>query len=55
MNYHFKQLLEREFISLNKIDIPFIGYEDLISDKEASGRKKDLEDLEYLKNKKQSH
>jgi hypothetical protein len=44
---------KRELVSLNKIDIPFMGYEDLISDKQANGRAKDLEDIEYLKNKKQ--
>jgi len=41
--------LKRETLVLNGIEIPFIGYEDLIEDKTVNARSKDLEDIEQLK------
>lgn len=42
----------RETVSLNDTEIAFISYEDLILDKKANGRLKDITDLEQLyKNK----
>lgn len=38
----------REIVSLNGIEIPFICYEDLISDKKANARSKDITDIEQL-------
>jgi hypothetical protein len=46
---------KRELVSLNSVNIPFISYEDLISDKKANARSKDLEDIEYLKSKRHGH
>ena len=43
----------RQSVSLDNFDIPFISYEDLISDKMTNARPKDLEDIEYLKRKRQ--
>jgi hypothetical protein len=42
----------REIITLNNTEIPFINYEDLILDKKANGRLKDITDLEQLYRKK---
>jgi hypothetical protein len=42
----------REIVSLNNTEIPFINYEDLILDKKANGRLKDITDLEELYKKK---
>jgi len=42
----------RQLVSLDNFDIPFINYEDLISDKMTNARPKDLEDIEYLKRKR---
>ena len=39
----------RETMTIKGIDIDFIGYADLIKDKEATGRSKDLDDIEQLK------
>ncbi len=39
----------RETINFNDIDMFFIGYDDLIKDKEATGRQKDIEDIDQLK------
>ncbi len=41
----------REIVNVNDIDILFIGYQDLIKDKETTARPKDLEDIEQLKKK----
>jgi predicted nucleotidyltransferase len=38
----------REIVTLNGIEIPFISYEDLISDKKANARSKDITDIEQL-------
>ncbi len=40
---------KKEIVRLNKIDIFFINYEDLIINKQANARPKDLEDIEQLK------
>lgn len=39
---------KREIITLNDIEIPFINYDDLILDKKANARPKDITDLEQL-------
>lgn len=39
----------KETVELNETQIHFINYTDLIEDKQAAGRKKDLEDIEQLK------
>lgn len=46
---------KREFVSLDNVVIPFISYEDLITDKKANVRSKDLEDIEYMKSKRHGH
>ncbi len=38
----------REFVKIGKLSIPFIGLEDLKINKKASGRPKDLQDIEEL-------
>lgn len=38
----------RVMVKMGRIDIPFIGLEDLKRNKKASGRLKDLQDLEEL-------
>ena len=40
--------IRREIVSLNDTEIPFINYEDLILDKKANARSKDITDLEQL-------
>ena len=50
----FKDSYKRcETVNLNGIDLFFIGLEDLLKDKEASSRPKDLNDIEHLKNTNQ--
>ena len=44
----------REVISLKEIDIPFISYDDLIFDKEANARLKDITDIEQLRRRKEN-
>ncbi|UYZ64267.1 hypothetical protein [Hymenobacter weizhouensis] len=44
----------RQIVQLAGIDIPFIGYNDLLDDKMASARAKDLTDMEELKNKRKA-
>jgi hypothetical protein len=39
---------KREVITLNGVDIHFIDYEDLITDKQANFRPKDIHDIEQL-------
>ena len=41
-----------QLVSLNNIEISYINLEDLISDKKANARQKDLEDIAYLERKK---
>ena len=38
----------RKTVELENLDIPFIGFEDLITNKRASARTKDLADIENL-------
>jgi hypothetical protein len=45
----------KEIVSLEGVDIPFISYEDLIIDKKANPRQKDMEDIEYLKTKRHGY
>ncbi|MCC6725589.1 MAG: hypothetical protein IT258_13865 [Saprospiraceae bacterium] len=40
----------REVVRLNSIEISFITLKDLLEDKEAAARPKDLNDIEHLKN-----
>lgn len=42
---------KREIVNFNGIDIAFISLENLIQDKKATSRPKDLSDIEQLKNK----
>lgn len=42
----------RETVNLGEIEVAFIGYNDLLTDKETSARPKDLTDIEELKNKR---
>jgi hypothetical protein len=45
----FRQSFDsREIVTLNDVEIPFINYEDLISDKKANARPKDIIDIEKL-------
>ncbi|GAA4394358.1 hypothetical protein GCM10023187_00060 [Nibrella viscosa] len=39
---------KKEIVTLNDTEIPFISYEDLISDKKTNARSKDIIDLEQL-------
>ena len=39
---------KKEIVNLKDIEIPFISYEDLISDKKANARSKDITDIEKL-------
>lgn len=39
---------KKEIVTLNDIEIPFINYDDLILDKKANARSKDITDLEQL-------
>lgn len=39
----------REIITIRKIDIPFIGLKELLQDKAANSRPKDLADIKHLK------
>ncbi len=41
------------WFELEKIKIPYIDFDDLIKNKKASGRYKDLADIEELKKKKE--
>jgi hypothetical protein len=45
---------KREIVTLDNIDIPFICYEDLLLDKKANARPKDITDIEQLKTKRKS-
>ncbi|MBO2010156.1 nucleotidyl transferase AbiEii/AbiGii toxin family protein [Hymenobacter negativus] len=40
---------KREIITIREVDIPFISFDDLIVDKEANARPKDIMDIEELK------
>jgi hypothetical protein len=43
---------KREVVTFNDTEIPFINYEDLIIDKKATARAKDIADVEQLNNRK---
>ncbi|MET4105003.1 hypothetical protein [Hymenobacter sp. UYP22] len=43
---------KREIVDLGGVEVAFIGYEDLLTDKATSARPKDLTDIEELKNKR---
>lgn len=43
---------KRNYFKVGKLQIPYIDFDDLIKNKLASGRYKDLADIEQLKNKK---
>ncbi len=45
----------REVVTLEGVDIPFINYTDLITDKQANSRPKDIEDIEQLELKKRKN
>ncbi len=46
----FRQSYEkRETITLKKVDMPFIGFDELLQDKAANSRPKDLIDIKQLK------
>ena len=45
----FRQAFEKkEIVTLNEVDIPFINYDDLITDKKTNPRPKDIADIEQL-------
>jgi len=49
----FRACYERkEVVNLSETDIPFISYDDLIEDKKANARPKDIIDIEELKKSK---
>lgn len=43
----------KETVELDETHIHFMNYNDLVADKQATGRKKDLEDIEQLKKKRE--
>jgi hypothetical protein len=45
---------KKEIVTLKAIEIPFISYEDLISDKKANARSKDITDVEKLGERKKN-
>ena len=50
----FRPSYDKRVISkINDLEIPFIDYSDLIQNKEALGRPKDLEDIKQLKAKRE--
>ena len=42
---------DKNFFNSGELEIPFIGVQDFIKNKEASGRRKDLQDIKRLKPK----
>lgn len=46
----FSSYSKREVVILDSINIPFINFEDLIEDKKATARQKDIDDIRNLKN-----
>ena len=44
---------EKEVVTINEIAIPFLNYNDLVEDKKANARPKDLNDIENLKNRRE--
>jgi hypothetical protein len=45
----------REIVTVTDIEIPFISYEDLVLDKKANARLKDISDIEQLEIKKRNN
>jgi hypothetical protein len=45
----FSSYSKREIVNLDGIDIPFINFDDLIEDKNATARQKDANDIRNLK------
>jgi hypothetical protein len=43
----------KEVVVFNDVEIPFISYQDLLLDKQANARAKDIADIEELKNRKE--
>ncbi len=49
----FRQTFEKkEIVSINGVEIPIIGIDELLQDKAANSRPKDLNDIRQLKSKK---
>lgn len=46
---------KKEVVNLFETDIPFISYDDLIKDKKANSRPKDISDIEKLKNSREQN
>ncbi|MES2764743.1 MAG: hypothetical protein V4642_02670, partial [Bacteroidota bacterium] len=47
---HFRECFNRkEVVVFENVEIPFIAFEDLISDKQANARMKDISDIQHLK------
>ena len=44
----------RQIVRMDDLDVPFIGYEDLLRNKSATGRSKDQVDVEELERRHQS-
>jgi len=45
---------KKELVVLEEVDIPFIGYNELLLDKAANARPKDIEDIEQLESRRKS-
>jgi len=45
----------REMVRIDELEVPFIGYADLILNKSATGRSKDRVDVEELERRRQIH
>ncbi|HEV7331875.1 MAG TPA: hypothetical protein VGN63_12620 [Flavisolibacter sp.] len=45
---------KKEIVTLKEIEIPFISFEDLISDKKANARSKDITDIKKLGERKKN-
>lgn len=46
----FSSYSKREIVNLDDIGIPFINIEDLIEDKNATARQKDIDDIQNMRN-----
>jgi len=45
----------RQMVRIDELEVPFIGYEDLVRNKSATGRGKDRVDVEELERRRQIH
>ena len=43
---------KKELVTFEKVDVPFIGYDELLLDKAANARPKDIEDIEQLESRR---